>query len=110
MQDNSRLTLEQLNELVAARNLAPAKLMTVGQLRIATVPSEERIAAGRNRLPISDAQLAEFMKPLPVGQQRIAVMPSARVHDTPQIDPANLSQWGATIIGHPDGSTSCINH
>jgi hypothetical protein len=105
---NGSLTLEQLRERVAARNLAPAKLLPVGQLRIATIPSQTLIAACRNRPPLSDAQLAEFARPLPVGQQRIAVMPNTPISGEPNISPEQLAQWGRPIIGHPDGSVNYL--
>jgi hypothetical protein len=66
MQENdSRFTLETLRQFVAERELAPALLLPVGQLRIASIPSQEAIAACRNHLlDVNPEILAEWLRPL----------------------------------------------
>ncbi len=104
-------TKESLIAEVAKRGLAPAKPMTVGQLRIATVPPDSAIAACRaDRMPLTPAQLAEFTSPihLTVGQQRIACVPTNTIAEPLSPTPEQLAQWTRSLIGHPDGSVSCV--
>jgi hypothetical protein len=57
---------DELQRRVMARRLAPAVLLPVGQLRIATIPSQRDIALARlPRLPVAPEILAEWLTPLP---------------------------------------------
>ena len=94
-QNDSRLTVEDLQRQVAERQLAPARLLPVGQLRIATIPSQEAIAACRSRLPH-----------LTVGQQRIAVLPTEPIRDELQVSPEQLAEWIRPRCLNPDGSVT----